>query len=148
MTATDVVARFKALYKEQSTRYFDATWQVEAMNDSIEDIASEIDNLHPSFLPTKVTTLSYVTNQQEYQLPADFLDIIGVEVTDLGGPPYIVLTEIDFEFRNLAVVGPSAPQFLGGGSGEPVCYYIRGLDAGETLIGGTVLTVDANVMGI
>lgn len=94
--------------------------------------------------------ITYTYNVQEYPLPTTFLKVAAPpEVLDLGGPPFPVLDEIQFEEREFALIGPSAPQFLGGGLGEPFAYYIRTLESGETPIGQSVaVTAVTPVLGL
>lgn len=133
MTTQGVYNRFKALYKETSTRFFDVTWAIELINDSVDDIETEFAPLNPEFYGTKVgylgsasTNGGYVADTQEYELPIDFRKVIAVLVKDRGGPPYPKLGEINYWMKDyFANSGDIAADFLsGGGKGEPRFYYL------------------------
>lgn len=133
MTTTQLLTRFRALYKETSSRFFDDDWALELMNDSVDDLETEIGPLNPEFFGTKKgylgspsTVGGYVVDQQEYVMSSDFRKVIQVLVKDRGGPPYPHLLQIDYWMKDYYF----SPDYLAvdwltaGGKGEPYWYYI------------------------
>lgn len=133
MTTLQVYSRFKALYKETSSRFYDSVWAIELINDSVDDIETEFGPLNPEFYGTKAgylglpsTTGGYKTNEQEYELPTDFRKVIQVLVKDRGGPPFPHLIEINYWMKDYYF----SPDYLAvdwltaGGKGEPYFYYL------------------------
>jgi hypothetical protein len=125
LTTADIYAAFQALYMERSSRYFDQNWALAAMNEAVRDIATELGVSNPEFFGVKTALLGYVANQQEYDLPQDFIRANEVFVTDLGGPPYRRLLELQPHQRHVRDAGGllSIPP---AGFGEPEFYYIYG----------------------
>jgi hypothetical protein len=133
MSTQALYTRFRNLYQERSTRYFDTTWAIEAINDAIDEMDSEIADLHPEFAGMLSTTLSYTADTQERALPQGVVEVIAVEVTDRGGPPYPRLLPVDFRDRNRAGIVPSADWMAGSGTGEPAYYYVRSGDPADAV---------------
>lgn len=127
MSTLAIVTRFKRIYQETSDRFYDASWQIEAINDAVDFLDGEIADLHPEFMGSLSTTLSYTANQQEEDLPDGYVETVMVEVTDRGGPPYPRLRPAQFVDRSIWAVPSTRPEFYGSGVGEPEAYYIRGV---------------------
>lgn len=126
--------RFRALYGERSTRFYDSAWAIELINDSIDDIESEIAPLNPEFFGTKSGNVTYVADTQEYDLPANFRKVISVLLKDRGGPPYPRLTEIQYWQKDTVYGASAGADWLsGGGKGEPAAYYIQRPDTTLTV---------------
>lgn len=149
MTTEQIFNRFKALYKETSSRFFDQAWALELINDSVDDIETEFGPLNPEYYGTSFTYLTapstnggYVTDEQEYQLAANVRKIIQVLVKDRGGPPYPHLIEISYWMKDYYF----SPDYLAvdwltaGGKGEPYFYYVMRTQA-ETGVGSQNLTI-------
>jgi hypothetical protein len=151
LTTSGISVQFQRTYKESSTRYFDTNWQITAINHAVQDIWDEILNVNPEYAPVKLFQFGYISGQREYVLPASFEQVSKVEVTDLGGPPYVVLFKI--RFSDIGVF-PAAPvQFTVSGTtigqGEPQVYYIRFMESGQTPIGqASALTADSWILGL
>jgi hypothetical protein len=140
MTTDAIYRRFKVLYQEQSQRFFDPTvWAVGAMNDAIDFIDSELADVNPEAIGTLSTTLDYVVSTQELTLPVGFQEMVMVEITDRGGPPFPRLSPTQFRQRSGALSVPySAGLYPGIGFGEPREYYIRAGSPGSTWIMGFI----------
>lgn len=132
MTTQQVFARFQALYKEPSSRFFSKEWAIELINDSVDDLETEFAPLNPEYYGTKLGYLGspsvnggYKADTQEYELPVDFRKMISVLVKDRGGPSYPKLTEIQYWQKDLVYAPAGAADWLSsGGKGEPSVYYI------------------------
>jgi hypothetical protein len=140
MTTQAIYNRFKSLYQEQSQRFFDPTvWAVQSINDAIDFIDSELADINPEAVGSISTTLDYTVNAQEVTLPVGFQEMIMVEITDRGGPPYPRLSPTQFRQRSGALSVPySAGLYPGIGFGEPREYYIRAGDPGGVWILGFI----------
>lgn len=134
MTSEQIYRRFRGLYKEPGSRFFDTTWAIELINDSVDDIETEIGPLNPEYFGTKSGNLGtpstnggYVFDQQEYDLPIDYRKAISILVKDRGGPPYPHLIEIQYWMKDHYF----SPDYLAvdwltaGGKGEPYFYYVH-----------------------
>lgn len=143
MTVAQILVRFRKIYMEPSARFFDDSWAVELINDSVDDIETEIAPLNPEFFGTKKgylgspsVTGGYVFNEQEYKLPLDFRKMIQVLVKDRGGPPFPHLIEIAYWMKDYYF----SPDYLAvdwltaGGKGEPYFYYVHQPQDGGTNI--------------
>ena len=133
MTTEQIFNRFKALYKETSSRFFDQAWALELINDSVDDIETEFAPLNPEYYGTKVgylgspsTNGGYKADTQEYELPTDFRKVIRVLVKDRGGPPYPHLIEISYWMKDVYTSPDSlgVDWLTGGGRGEPYFFYL------------------------
>lgn len=128
MTTQQLYDRFQALYQEKSQRHFSTTWAVQAINDAVDELDSEVADVHPEYMGLLSATLSYTAGQQDVDVPAGLVEVALVEVTDLGGPPYRRLAPIEFHERG-AVGIEELPS--GASQGEPLAYYVRGVSSGS-----------------
>ncbi len=146
MTTQGAFNRFQRLLQETSSRFFNATgsgtiWAVEIINDSVEDIFEELRSINPELLGMASVTTGYTTGVREPSpspLLATTVFVEKVEVTDIGGPPYPTLDPMEFkDIGKYIVPGPTLPQLMGAGQGEPIKFYIRQADpsSGAPIIG-------------
>lgn len=104
------------------------------MNDTVDDLETEVAPLNPEYYGTKSgflgapsTNGGYKFDVQEYAMPADFRKAITVLVKDRGGPPFPHLIEINYWMKDYYF----SPDYLAvdwltaGGKGEPYFYYIQ-----------------------
>lgn len=95
-----------------------------------------------------MSNLSYITNQQEYVLPTDMEQVQKVEVNDLSTRPYPVLMKIMWADFGSYTFGPFEPGWNSGGYGEPLSYYVRFMESGQTPVTqSSPLTADSWIMG-
>lgn len=128
MSTSAIYERFLGLYGEKSSRYVKPEIAIHLINDSIDDLDSEIADAHPEFAGLLSTTVGYTVDTQEVSLPDGLIEVVTVEVTDRGGPPWPRLLPARFTDRGALSGYPSADWMAGGGKGEPAYYYVRGVD--------------------
>ena len=156
-TTRDAYLTFQMEYMETSKRFFDpgsttagsvAGWAPHAMMDAVRTIRDDANQLNKNLVGSKITTVKYAQGVREYVLPSNFMETNRVEVTDLGGPPYPVLSPIDSEEIGNISIGGFLPGITGAAQGEPAQFYLRQLEVGETPIGGSgAVTVSTTAIG-
>lgn len=135
MTTLAIFTRFQRLYQEKSSRFFDSAadgWAIHAMNHAIDFLDSELADIHPEVVGLLSTDANYTVGQQEENLPQGVQEIVMIEVTDRGGPPFPRLTPAQFTSRSGFLSVPwSISLYPGIGRGEPREYYVRTADPAD-----------------
>jgi len=119
---TDIIARARSLTYNQSSANPQDSDIINMINQAQQAMVGWLLTLQPDYLPDVQATVAYISDQQEYQLPAGLSQIQLVEVTDLGYP-----------LRLKASHYTARDYFLG--PGEPDHYYWRNDSTLGNLIG-------------